>query len=117
MKNGVLVGSITDGDLRRASVKYGTYDVTAGQVMQKNPICFPDHYSYQEILNSIPKELTKRGRTAKKILNKIILTNQRGFPTRIIEYHQLWEQRVASHRHIVVLGMGYVGFYISHCTG
>ncbi|MCB0841417.1 MAG: hypothetical protein KDD99_32330, partial [Bacteroidetes bacterium] len=34
-------------------------------------------------------------------------------PVRIIEYHQLWEQRVASHRHVVVVGLGYVGFTLS----
>ncbi len=111
--DGVLVGTITDGDIRRASIKHRSFDITAEQVMQSDPISFPESYSYKQILSSLPIELAKRGRGAKKYLNKIVLTDIKGHPTRIIEYHQLWEQKVATHRHIVVLGMGYVGFTLA----
>lgn len=112
-ENKRLIGTITDGDLRRASLKYRTYDITADQLMQPQPIYFPEHYTYQEIIQALPTELAKRGRSSKKFLSKIILTDEEQRPSRILEYHQLWEQRVASHRHVVVLGMGYVGFTLA----
>lgn len=108
-----LIGTITDGDIRRASIKYRTYDLTAEDVMQSNPITFPEHLSFGQIIELLPKELRKRGRKSTKFLNKIILVDPENRPTRIIEYHQLWEQRVASHRHVVVVGLGYVGFTLA----
>src|SRR5690606_20295367 len=50
---------------------------------------------------------------AGKFLGKIILVNKDQKPTRILDYHQLWEQRVATHRHVVVMGLGYVGLTLA----
>lgn len=108
-----LIGTISDGDLRRAVLKFKTYDLTAEQVMTTNPIYFPDSFSYKQILERLPIELKNRNRGSKKYLSKIILVDNNEVPTQILEYHQLWEQKVASHRHIVTLGMGYVGFTLS----
>jgi nucleotide sugar dehydrogenase len=111
--DGKLIGTISDGDLRRAFLKFKTYELTAKEVMNNNPIHFPDSFSYKRILESLPQELKNKNRGSKKYLSKIILVNDNKIPTQILEYHQLWEQRVASHRHVVTLGMGYVGFTLS----
>ena len=108
-----LVGTITDGDIRRATLKYNTFDVEAHKIMNADPVYFPEHFSYKQILEALPYELQKRGRKSDKFLGKVVLVNEHLQPARIIEYHQLWEQRVANHRHIVVVGMGYVGFTLA----
>ncbi|MCB0641233.1 MAG: nucleotide sugar dehydrogenase [Phaeodactylibacter sp.] len=110
---GSLIGTITDGDIRRSSIEYQSFDILAKDLMNPDPITFPDSYSFKEILEELPHILKSKGRNSKKYLSKVLLIDEEKRPTRIIEYHQLWEQRVASHRHVVVLGMGYVGFTLA----
>ena len=111
--DGRLLGTITDGDIRRASLQHRSFDIPAGDVMNTDPIFFSENFSYREILEALPAALKKRGRNSKKFLSKVILVDEDRRPTRIVEYHQLWEQRVANHRHVVILGLGYVGFTLA----
>ena len=110
---GKLIGTITDGDIRRASVRHRSFETTAGEVMNADPITFPDHYTIKDVLEALPKVLEAKGRKSERFLSKVVLVDAEKRPTRILEYHQLWEQRVASHRHVVVMGMGYVGFTLA----
>ena len=112
-EQGRLTGTITDGDIRRASLKYQSFEAKASDMMNPDPIYFPDHFSFREILEDLPHALRQKGRQSDGFLSKVILVDKDRRPTRIIEYHQLWEQRVASHRHVVVLGLGYVGFTLA----
>lgn len=108
-----LIGTITDGDIRRASLKFNSFDIPAGQLMNTDPVFFPASFSFSQILESLPLELQRRSRRSKNFLSKVVLVNESRQPVRIVEYHQLWEQRVANHRHVVVVGMGYVGFTLA----
>lgn len=106
---GHLIGTVTDGDVRRALIKNNSLDIDVKDIMQKDPICFPDSYSINELLEALPKELEKRNRRSNKFLSKLILVDKDKKPSRIIDYHQLWEQKVARHRHLIIIGLGYVG--------
>lgn len=108
-----LIGTITDGDVRRAFLKYQKFDLQAKEIMHTEPICFPEGLSYQEVLERLPKELEKKKINSSKFLGKIILVDEKQKPVRVLDYHQLWEQRVATHRHIVVIGLGYVGLTLA----
>lgn len=108
-ETGRLKGTITDGDVRRALLKHRDLDFPITNLIRKDPVTFPDNYTINQILEELPKELEKRNRPSKKYLSKIILVDAQNRPTRIIDYHQLWEQKVATHRHLVVVGLGYVG--------
>jgi nucleotide sugar dehydrogenase len=111
---GRLLGTVTDGDVRRALLRSPTLDLRAEQVMRTRPISFPEGTSYQEILERLPAELAARNyRGGRRFLGKIILVDDERRPTRVLDYHQLWEQRVATHRHVVVLGLGYVGLTLA----
>lgn len=106
---GEIDGIITDGDLRRALLSGISINEPVGKVMQKDPIVFSEKLSISEILEKIPGELVKRKRRSNRFLGKIILIDENRKPTRILNYHELWEQKVAIHRHLVVVGLGYVG--------
>jgi nucleotide sugar dehydrogenase len=108
-----LLGTVTDGDVRRAVLASGSLDVTAGQAMKKEPIAFLEGTSFREILRRLPAELERRGRRSHRFLGKIVLVDEKRVPTRVLDYHQLWEQRVATHRHVVVVGLGYVGLTLA----
>ncbi|MCK9480990.1 MAG: nucleotide sugar dehydrogenase [Bacteroidia bacterium] len=108
-EDNVLVGTVTEGDIRRGLLKYNDMKTPIKHIMQNDPICFRDYLSISEILEKIPAELEKRNRQSKRYLGKIVLVDEEKRPTRVLDYHQLWEQKVASHRHLVVVGLGYVG--------
>lgn len=108
-----VIGSITEGDIRRAILKGCSLDSKVEEIAQKKPILFEAGMTYKDILNELPRELETRGRKSKKYLGKIIIVNQDGTLSRVLDYHQLWEQRVATHRHVVVIGLGYVGLTLA----
>jgi nucleotide sugar dehydrogenase len=110
---GKLLGTITDGDVRRAILRNKTIDVAAADAMNARPIAFADGMSFREILGRLPAELERRGRSSRTFLGKIVLVDPESRPARVLDYHQLWEQRVATHRHVVVVGVGYVGLTLA----
>lgn len=112
-EQGVLVGVITDGDVRRALLSAGRLDLPAREAMNPDPIALPIGISYREILERLPAELGRRHRRSSRFLGKVVLTDHAHHPQRVLNYDQLWEQRVATHRHVVVVGMGYVGLTLA----
>jgi len=108
-ENNQLIGTVTDGDIRRCIGRNGTHKIKIGDCMQNDPIYFNDGTSLSEIINRIPAALSQRKRKSQQFLNKIVLVDKNRVPTRVLEYHQLWEQKFANHRHLVVVGLGYVG--------
>lgn len=111
--DGKLEGVVTEGDVRRSILRTGSLDEPAANAMTRNPIVFSEGMSFSEILRRLPEELGSRGRRDRRFLGKLVLVSRSGHPTRILDYHQLWEQRVATHRHVIVLGMGYVGLTLA----
>ncbi|MEN0003592.1 MAG: nucleotide sugar dehydrogenase, partial [Bacteroidota bacterium] len=108
-----LIGTVTDGDIRRAMLNGRTLKSPISDMMQTNPISFPDNWSTRKILKNLPSELQKRDRNSRNFLGKIIITNEQSIPIKVVEYHQLWEYRMALHRHISVIGLGYVGLTLA----
>ncbi len=104
-----LVGTISEGDIRRAIIAGNEINSEIKSFYIPNPITFEIGVSMSFILDNLPIELLKRKRNASKYLSKIIIVNNENLPVRIFDYHELLEQRVGSHRHLSVIGLGYVG--------
>jgi UDP-N-acetyl-D-mannosaminuronic acid dehydrogenase len=104
-----LIGTVTEGDIRRAQLNGFDLNTSVDHIMQKDPIFFNEGLTLTKIIEEIPLELKKRNRKSARYLSKIILVNSNNEPVKVVEYHELWEQKVATHRHLVVVGLGYVG--------
>ena len=111
--NNSLVGVISDGDIRRALLNGADLQTKAKKYMTDSPIKFESNNSLSDILKKLPNELIKRKRRSNKFLDNIILVDKHNTPIRIIGYHELWEQKVAIHRNISIIGMGYVGLTLA----
>ena len=72
-----VIGTVTDGDIRRAIIKFNSIELTASDCMNCNPILFNADDSYDRILNEIPIQLKQRNRKSKKFLKHIILVKQK----------------------------------------
>ena len=112
-RNNSLFGVISQGDVRRALLKGASLESKACEYMNHSPITFDYDESLSSILDKIPEELNLRNRKSDKFLDKIILVDKNNTPIRIIGYHELWEQKVAIHRNISIIGMGYVGLTLA----
>jgi len=106
---GKVFGTVTEGDVRRGLLSGFSLDSPLSEVMNSNPIMFESTYTLKEIAEKIPDELEKRNRKSRRFLGKILIVNKDREPIKVLEYHELWEQKVATHRHLVVVGLGYVG--------
>lgn len=112
-ERGGVIGTITDGDVRRVLLRLGSLEARAADAMNADPIVFPDAASFREIMERLPAELERRGRLSRLFLGKIVMVDGERRPVRVLEYHHLWEQRVATHRHVVIVGLGYVGLTLA----
>src|SRR4051794_9442938 len=74
-KQSRLLGAVTDGDVRRAILQRGTLAITASMAMTADPIHFPSTWTFRQILEALPDELTRRGRRDRRFLGKVILTD------------------------------------------
>ena len=110
---GKLLGTITDGDIRRHILKSQNLEGMAADIMNANPITFNNNHSAREIIELLPGRFKERKSHNRTFLSKVILVDDENVPSRVIDYHELWEQRVATHRHIVIAGLGYVGLTLA----
>ncbi len=110
-KNQALLGTITDGDIRRSFNK--SKKITAEQIMNENPLFFENDLPYERIINDIPEKLKNRKNNSRKFISKIILVNRKNIPTRLISYHELWQKQSVDNKSVTIVGLGYVGLTLS----
>jgi len=108
-----LLGTITEGDIRRHILIVNSLKGIAKEIMNDNPITFSDNRSISEILDILPEKLIRKNIKSDNYLSKIIITDKNNIPTKVLEYHQIIEQKLGSHRHVIILGLGYVGLTLA----
>ena len=108
-----LLGTITEGDIRRHIINKGNLSGTAKEMMNSSPITFSNDLSISQILDLLPKKLIRKNRKSTNYLNKILVTNESNIPIKVLDYHQIIEQKLGTHRHVTVLGLGYVGLTLA----
>ena len=98
-ENNQLLGTITDGDIRR-SFKNKKESTQAKDIMNEKPLFFSDQDSIEIIKKEIPKRLKNRNETSRKFLSNIILVDNKNIPTRMIAYHELWKNEVLDNKKV-----------------
>lgn len=108
-----LVGVVTDGDVRRGLLEGAGLDDPVERIMTADPIIFPDSTSYAAILGQIPTVIDSSKRYRGGVIEKVILVDEQNRPSRLLNFYDLWEHQITRHRHLVVLGLGYVGLTLA----
>jgi UDP-N-acetyl-D-mannosaminuronic acid dehydrogenase len=111
--DGRLVGTLTDGDVRRHLADGGALEDPVSGVMRPDPVAMPVGSSIDSILRGLPMELARRSHRSRYLLDKVVLVDEDHRPVEVVDLRQLLEQRVAIHRHVVVVGLGYVGLTLA----
>ena len=117
IENSKLVGTISEGDIRRFLIKNNNLkNAKVYMAMNKKPIFFSDNISYDKIKSQFPKELKKRGRDSKNYLEYFPIVNKKLQPIKILTYSELLS--ITEHlkvknsnllNSVNIYGLGYVG--------
>ena len=111
--DGVLMGLVTDGDVRRGLLAGLALDDLVERVAVRDPIVFSASLSDRQVLEAIPRRLVEKGRYRGGVMEKVILVDDRGRVERVIDFLDLWRSQQMRHRHINVVGLGYVGLTLA----
>lgn len=108
-----LIAVATDGDVRRGLLRGVQLEDPVEMVMQKDPITFSASTPYSEIIEQIPAAIKSAQRYRTGVIEKVILVDEGNRPADVLRFYDLWEQQFAGHRHIVVIGLGFVGLTLA----
>jgi len=110
---GRLCGVVADSDVRRHLAADGALTAPIGTVMRRDPIAFPVGTPLDVILRGLPSELARTSHRSRYLVDKVVLVDAEGAPRDVVDLRQLLEQRVAVNRHVVIVGLGYVGLTLA----
>ena len=108
-----LKGVVTDGDVRRGLIRGVKLDSPVSELMTPDPIVFPHSMEYADLIRAIPKELTEKGRYRDRTLEKLILVDELGRVTQVLDFVHFWRQQQAVAKPIAVIGLGHVGLTLA----
>ena len=103
-----ILGTLTDGDLRRFFLNGGRPNNKVYEAMNKDPIYFNINDNYQEIVNKLPLILKKKSRKSKIFLDKIIFVKS-DIPKFGVDYNDLNKNNKKLVKKVSIVGLGYVG--------
>ncbi len=108
-----LLGIMTDGDIRRGLLRGTGLDDPVASVMVSDPVVLPDSLSASELLERVSVEAGSRARLRELKVDKLILVDDDGRVTDIVDFYDLWYQTQAPSRSVAVLGLGFVGLTLA----
>lgn len=111
----VLLGLVTDGDIRRALIEGVTLDQKVSDIMEKNPIKVQERLSSNMKLKTIKDQLNKavaeKRRKIKKI-DKILIVDKENKIIGVQSFYEIWEKSDVTLKNVCIIGLGFVGLTI-----
>ena len=108
-----LHGVVTDGDVRRGLIRGVDLNDAVSEVMTADPIVFSHRMEYPELIRAIPQELAATGRYRDRSLEKLILVDDQGKVTQVLDFVDFWRQQQAVAKPVAVIGLGHVGLTLA----
>jgi len=104
-----LIGTVTDGDIRRALSKGADVKTPLSQIMAIEPITVEENLSAEEMVKAILRKvkLSKRIRDYK--VDKAIVVNSEKKVVDIYDFYELWYKQEVRLKKIAVIGTGHIG--------
>jgi len=106
-----LIGTVTDGDIRRALVKGISLDETVDKIMTKDPITVDDSLTVDEMIKIMM--IKESGRIRDYKVDKVIVTDKDKKVIDVLNFYDLWYKQEIKYKKICVIGTGYVGLTLS----
>lgn len=107
-----LIGTVTDGDIRKALVKGMHLDDELGQIMARNPITVGEGLSNDEMVQLVKKKVIDSGRIRDTKVDKVVIVNSLDQVVDVIEFFELFYKQEFKYKNICVVGTGHIGLVL-----
>ncbi len=104
-----LMGTITDGDIRRALVKGRDLDDAARSIMTKDPVTVPDGLTVDAMIRIMTDKVKASPRFRDFKVDQVIVTDKDRRVVDIASFYDLWNKQDVRYKKICLVGTGHVG--------
>lgn len=108
-----LLGVVTDGDIRRATLKNVSLDSPVETIMIKNPVVVDRELSSGEMLDVVLKKVREDSRLRGFKVDKIIVVDKEGRVDDVVSFFEVWRKSEIKAREVCIVGLGYVGLTLA----
>jgi UDP-N-acetyl-D-mannosaminuronic acid dehydrogenase len=108
----VLLGIVTDGDLRKAISKGVDLGSSVSNIMNKTPLVIQGDQSPRQILSYVADK-SRDGKWDRAHFDKLVFVDENFSPTNVVALYDLWKSSDARYKQIGVVGLGYVGLTLA----
>lgn len=107
----LLMGCVTDGDIRRAVLKGVDLESPVVSVMTPEPIAVTKGLSSSDMLKVVAQKIgsVSHKRIRNKKIDKVIVVDEAGRVEDILTFFELWKKSDIRARDICVVGLGHIG--------
>ena len=110
---GIVLGVVTDGDIRRAYVNNISFDQEISQIMTRDPITILEQVKAEDVKLEISRKVQLSERLHAKWVRHILVVNKKNQLVDVIDYLEILQHNASLVKRVVVFGMGYVGITLS----
>src|SRR3989338_6323582 len=108
-----LIGSVTDGDIRKALVKGASMDDSIEKIMIRDPITVDEDLTADEKIRSMMTKVKASGRIHGGKVDQVIVTDKKNRVVDVLDFYELWYKQEVRYKRICVVGAGHVGLTLS----
>ncbi len=112
-ENQQLIGTVTDGDIRKALVRGVGMDEPVNRIMATNPITVPENLSIDDMIKTVFEKVERSQRIRDYKVNQVIITNNKNQVTDVLDFYELWFKQDVRYKKICIVGTGHVGLTLT----
>ena len=110
---GILLGVLTDGDIRRVYASNIPFSSEISRVMVLDPITISDQIKEENISSEVIKKVQLNDRHNSEWIRHVLVVNQQNKLTNVIDYLEILQNRSTFVNRVAVIGLGYVGLTLA----
>jgi len=111
--NEQLIGTVTDGDIRKSLLEGKTIDDSIKMIMAKDPITVGQGLNVNDMLSIMSKKINQSGRFKDKKVDYLIIVDKDNKVIDLVSYFDLLNNQVIKNKKVTIVGTGQVGLTLS----
>jgi len=111
--SGLLLGVLTDGDIRRAYNTNINFSKPVSEIMTLNPVTIKSDTPDEEIISEVLKRVKMDARLHSETVRHVMIVDESGCLVDIIDFFKILENHSNPFKKVAIYGMGYVGLTLA----
>lgn len=109
----VLLGIMTDGDIRRAYAKDISFSSQISELMVKEPITISENLSDDLISSEVIRKVQLNQKHHSEWIRHVLVVDKNNVLVNIVDYLSILQNQNSAVNRVAVIGMGYVGLTLA----